>query len=423
MDTISTSMRDDRGGLAIVVNSRDVTQRLEAERALCESEEQLRQAQKMQAVGRLAGGVAHDFNNLLTAMLGYGQLLEERLAAEGIEAEELTEVLKAADRATSLTRQLLTFSRRQASQPRVVDLNKVVDETRKMLQRLLGEDVELVTRPDPNLYPVKVDPSHVEQVIMNLAVNARDAMPEGGRMVIETRNLDLEEAARTVPATLSPGEYVLLTVSDTGSGMDEVTLAHIFEPFFTTKDKGKGTGLGLSTVYGIIQQSGGCIIPESTPGQGARFRIYLPRAVEALPGEDPLAPSAPLPEGQETILLVEDEPWVLGLALRCLEKSGYRVLTATNGEEALQMHARGERIDLLVTDIVMPRVSGPQLVSRLRDVNPGLLVLFVSGYPDHAAATEYGDDESTAFIPKPFTLKVLAGKVREMLDDRERVPA
>lgn len=423
MDTISTSMRDEHGGLAIVVNSRDVTQHLQAERALGETEEQLRQAQKMQAVGRLAGGVAHDFNNLLTAMLGYGQLLEERLASEGVEAEELTEVLKAADRATSLTRQLLTFSRRQASQPRVVDLNTVVDETRKMLQRLLGEDVELVTRPEPNLYRVKVDPSHIEQVIMNLAVNARDAMPDGGSMVIETQSLDFEEAARTVPGTMPPGEYVLLSVSDTGSGMDEETLAHIFEPFFTTKDKGKGTGLGLSTVYGIVEQSGGCIVPESTPGDGTRFRIYLPKVAEAPAVQEAGPASGPLPAGRETILLVEDEPWVLGLARRCLEKSGYRVLSASDGEEALHLPVKGEEIDMLVTDIVMPKVNGPQLASRLRDVFPELLVLYVSGYPDHAAAGEHRDDEDTAFIPKPFTLTVLAGKVREMLDGRQSVPA
>jgi CheY-like chemotaxis protein len=292
-----------------------------------------------------------------------------------------------------------------------------------MLQRLLGEDVELVTDPGPDLYKVKVDPSHIEQVVMNLAVNARDAMPEGGRMVIETRSLDFEEAARSVPGTMAPGEYVLLSVSDTGSGMSDDTLAHIFEPFFTTKDKGKGTGLGLSTVYGIVQQSGGCIVPESKPGEGTRFRIYLPRAVEVPEAEGPATLSAPLPPGRETILLVEDEPWVLGLARRCLEKSGYRVLSASDGEEALRLPVHGEEIDMLVTDIVMPKLNGPQLASRLRDVFPEMLVLYVSGYPDHAVTEEHREDEGTAFIPKPFTLTVLAGKVREMLDAKESLTA
>jgi CheY-like chemotaxis protein len=222
---------------------------------------------------------------------------------------------------------------------------------------------------------------------------------------------------------MPPGDYVLLSVADNGSGMDEEVLAHIFEPFFTTKDKGKGTGLGLSTVYGIIQQSGGCIVPESTPGKGTRFRIYLPRAVESLPQTEEVQVQGTRPEGKETILLVEDEPWVLGLARRCLEESGYRVLAASNGEEALRLQTDAKHIDLLVTDIVMPRVNGPQLALRLRDLFPELRVLFVSGYPDHTAATDQGLDEGTDFIPKPFTLKVLAGKVREMLDGRERIPA
>jgi CheY-like chemotaxis protein len=304
-----------------------------------------------------------------------------------------------------------------------MDLNGIVDETRKMLQRLLGEDVELVTDLACDLDPVKVDRGHMEQVIMNLAVNARDAMPEGGRLVIETRNLDAEEAARSVPGTMPRGAYVLLSVTDTGAGMDEETLGHIFEPFFTTKDKGKGTGLGLSTVYGIVQQSGGCIVPESAPGRGARFRIYLPRAIEALPGGEDAGHSAPLPEGRETILIVEDEPWVRGLARRCLEKTGYRVLEAANGEEALRLLAKADRVDLLVTDVVMPRLNGPQLVERLRDMHPELLVIFVSGYPDHAAGAEGRLDPATAFIAKPFTLKALAGKVREMLDSQEPAAA
>ncbi|HWT83147.1 MAG TPA: ATP-binding protein, partial [Candidatus Methylomirabilis sp.] len=332
-------------------------------------EAQLRQSAKMEAVGRLAGGVAHDFNNLLTAILGYSDLMLERLPSDSQLHRYVREVKKAGDRAASLTRQLLAFSRQQVLAPQILNLNSVVADTQKMLRRLIGEDIELVTVADPSLGSVKVDPGQVEQVILNLAVNSRDAMPSGGQLTIETTNMDLtgqEDIGFVEPSNVKPGPYVLLSVTDTGCGMEAEVQSHIFEPFFTTKDKDKGTGLGLSTVYGIVQQSGGHIAVRSEPDRGTAFKIFLPRVAEAC-AEAKGHESASQPgKGSETILLVEDEAAVRELARMVLLAKGYSVLEAASGEEALQISEqhRGS-IPLVVTDVIMPHMSGQEMARRL----------------------------------------------------------
>jgi len=380
-------------------------------------EEQVRQSQKIEAVGRLAGGVAHDFNNLLTIIGGYCDLLLDRLGAEDPSRGHIGEIKKAADRATSLTRQLLAFSRRQVLAPQVLDLNTVVANIHKMLRRLIGEDVDLILAPAQGLGRVKVDPGQIEQVLLNLAVNARDAMPHGGKIVIETGNVELDDSYAGGHFTLNAGSYVMLAVSDTGCGMDAETQSHIFEPFFTTKEQGKGTGLGLAMVYGIVKQSEGYIWVYSEPGRGTTFKIYLPRVDESpapsklvkVPGEQA--------GGAETILLVEDESSVRLLVRGVLETAGYTVLEARNGEDALVIsNAHREHIHLLVTDVVMPKMSGPELAQQMAPLRREMKVLFMSGYADDAIVQHGVLDSNAGFLQKPFTPDVLVRKVREILD-------
>ncbi|HEX6913100.1 MAG TPA: PAS domain S-box protein, partial [Longimicrobium sp.] len=381
LETVGTSLIDDPAVHGIVVNSRDVTERREAEEALRRSEQQLLQVQKMEAVGRLAGGVAHDFNNLLTAIRGNAELLLADIPPESQSREDVEEIRRAADRAAALTRQLLAFSRRQVLQPRLLDLNQSVAEMNRMLRRLLGEDVELATQLDPHLRRVRADPAQVEQVILNLAVNARDAMPTGGVVMVCTSNMELGEELRRRYAYVVPGQYVLLEVGDTGHGMDRETLEMAFEPFFTTKPTGKGTGLGLSMVYGIVKQSGGYVWIDSEPGRGTRVRVYLPVARGAAEEEDdPLPLPPPRTRGRGTVLLVEDEETVRRVAERVLSRAGYTVLTAGEGAEAMALSRQHPGIiHVLVTDLVMPRMSGSDLAQRLMAERPGIRVLFMSG--------------------------------------------
>ena len=381
-------------------------------------EEQLRQAQKMEAVGRLAGGVAHDFNNLLTAIIGYSQIVLGSLTTTDSLRKEVEEILKAGKRASSLTSQLLAFSRRQVLQPVVLDLNLIVGNTAKMLRRLIGEDIHLVTTLSPALGRVKIDPGQIEQVIMNLAVNARDAMPRGGRLTVETSNTTLDDAYSREHISIKPGPYVMIAVSDTGMGMDNETQSHIFEPFFTTKGQGVGTGLGLSMVYGIVKQSGGFITVTSEVEEGTTFKIYLPRVEEAADSALQRDDSEYLPRGAETILLVEDEQAVRGLAARILRELGYTIIEASNGEEAMLISAQRATgdIHLLLTDVVMPQMSGRLLTDMIRTARPEIRILYSSGYTDNALVHHGALEPGTAFLQKPFSPSTLARKVREVLD-------
>jgi GAF domain-containing protein len=384
---------------------------------LSRTQEQLTQSQKMEAVGRLAGGIAHDFNNLLTIIAGRAQILLEDLLDEDPTRRHAELIMQTADRAAALTRQLLAFSRKQVLQPKVFDLNTAVATMSAMLQRLIGEDIILVTVLHPALGHVNADPGQIEQVVMNLAVNARDAMDHGGTLTIETANVELDAAGVAGTDAARPGPHVMLAVTDTGSGMDAETLARIFEPFFTTKPRGKGTGLGLSTVYGIVKQSSGTITVESRPGRGSTFRVYLPRADRPVERAGAAAAPARAPHGTETVLLVEDEPEVLALASETLAAQGYRVLLAANGPEALALGARHPGlIDLMVTDVVMPQMSGPELARRMRPTHPAMRVLFMSGYTDDAIGQHGLLETETAYLQKPFTPSVLARKVREVLE-------
>jgi len=380
-------------------------------------EAQLRQAQKMEAVGRLAGGIAHDFNNLLTAILGSADLLLDTLSPDAPEREDLDEIRKAAKRAADLTRQLLAFSRQQLLAPQVLDVNALLTNLEKLLRRLIGEHIELRTALAPNVGAVQADPGQLEQVIVNLAVNARDAMPQGGQLTIETANAELDEAYAAEHFPARPGSYVLLAVTDTGTGMDAQTKSHIFEPFFTTKEKGKGTGLGLATVYGIVKQSDGYIWVYSEPGHGTSFKIYLPRVAEA-PG--PARPGFELSasvRGSETVFVVEDDEMVRALIRRMLETRGYTVLLAPHGDEALQLLERHPgRVDLLMTDVVMPGMSGRDLADRVAERRPGIKVLYLSGYTDDAIVRHGVLEPGIAFLQKPFSADALARKVREVLD-------
>jgi PAS domain S-box-containing protein len=395
----------------------DITERRRAEEALKKSEEQLRQWQRVEAIGRLAGGVAHDFNNLLMTIKGCSELLLGGLDPHDARREEVEEIRKAAERATALTRQLLAFGRRQVLQPQVLDLNEVVANMDRMLQRLIGEDIQLLTVLDPELWSVKVDPGQIEQVIMNLAVNARDAMPGGGKLTIETANVVLDEEYAVRHVAVKPGPCVMLAVTDNGCGMDKETQSHLFEPFFTTKNKGEGTGLGLSTVYGIVKQSGGNIWAYSELGHGTTFKVYLPRVEEGVKAYRPkVAPTVP-PGGPETILLVEDEEAVRTIVSKILQNKGYTVLEAHHGHEALQICKDYEGpIHLMVTDVVMPHMSGRELAERLTFLRPELRVLFMSGYPDNAIVHHGVLGAGTAFLQKPFALSALECKVRELLD-------
>jgi PAS domain S-box-containing protein len=380
-------------------------------------EEQLRQSQKMEAIGQLAGGVAHDFNNLLTAINGYSSLALQRVEEHNSIRPFLEEVKKAGERAANLTRQLLAFGRKQILQPVSLNLNDVVTDLNKMLRRLIGEDIEFISKLDPKLEKIKADPGQIEQVLMNLVVNARDAMPQGGTLTIETSCVELDEryAARRIGAR--PGRYIMLAVSDTGIGMDEQTKARIFDPFFTTKEKGKGTGLGLSTVYGIVKQSGGNIWVYSELNRGTTFKVYLPQIETTAPEASRAEMEIAIPSGSETILLVEDEDVVRGLATQILEQAGYKVIAAARGDEAVRIcRDSDEQIDLLLTDVVMPQTSGKEVADQLSQLMPGLKVLFMSGYTDEAIVHHGVLDSNIEFIQKPFTPAALATKIREVLD-------
>jgi signal transduction histidine kinase len=414
-------------GALFAVTRTEVKARVAAERAAADLrhaatqqlrlEEQLVQSQKMEGIGRLAGGVAHDFNNLLTAILGYAELMEAQLGDDEGLRSELREIRSAGERAAALTRQLLAFSRRQVLQPRTLDLNTVVSDVEKMLARLIGEDITLVTRLEPALGSVKADPGQLEQVLMNLAVNARDAMPEGGTLTFATANAELNVDFVAVHPGALPGAHVLLMVTDTGTGMTDEVRSHAFEPFFTTKERGKGTGLGLATAYGIVKQSGGYITVDSEAGRGTTFRIYLPRVEGTAVVSGRTTSSLLLPIGTETILLVEDEAGVRRLSVTVLKTQGYVVLEAVSGDMALEV-ARSETgpIHLVVTDVVMPGMSGRELWDRLRMLRPNSRVLFMSGYTDDAIAQHGVLEPGIAFLQKPFTPFSLARKVREVLD-------
>ncbi|HEY0792571.1 MAG TPA: response regulator [Chthoniobacterales bacterium] len=405
LQSVGRTMLADDGEHLLVVNSRDVTSQKQLEA-------QLRQAQKLEAIGRLAGGVAHDFNNLLSVIFGHSALLTRAPSLEDSQRASLAEIRRAAERAASLTRQLLAFSRQQLLEPKVLDLNIVVAEAENLLRRLIGEDVRLVTVLQPGLRPVRVDPSQIDQVILNLAVNARDAMPRGGTLTLATRDVEAVAAG----ASARSGPHVLLQITDTGSGMTSEVQARIFDPFFTTKGEGKGTGLGLAVVHGIVEQSGGQIDVSSVPGAGTTFKIYLPTAEGALepPAENVVRNPV---QGIETILLAEDEDAVRQITSRILEVFGYRVLEASSGEEAIRLAENSkEKIHLLLTDVVMPSMSGRELADALRARDPDLKVLFQSGYTDDAVVRHGVVQAEVAFLHKPFTPDALAQKIRDVLD-------
>jgi PAS domain S-box-containing protein len=395
----------------------DITARKRAEQEMNSLQEQLRQAQKMEAIGQLAGGVAHDFNNILTVIGGRCELTLRKLIPGDPLRGSLEEIKKAADRAASLTQQLLAFSRRQILEFKVLDLNTMVLDLDKMLRRVIGEDIELITLLGEDLGKVNTDPGQIEQVILNLAVNARDAMPEGGKIILETDNVELDEEYARSHVGAKPGPYVRLSVSDTGVGMTPEVRERIFEPFFTTKEMGKGTGLGLSTVYGIIKQSGGNIWVYSEAGHGTVFKIYFPRVDERVEVLEERVGGEAAPRGSETILLVEDEAEVRELAAEFLRRHGYRVLEARHGDDALMICGKHpESIDLMVTDVVMPRMSGRELARHLARLRPKTKVLYMSGYTDNAIFHQSVLEKGLNFIQKPFSMVKLAKKVRDVLD-------
>jgi signal transduction histidine kinase len=398
---------------------REMEERRVTEEALRKSEEELRHSQKMEAVGRLAGGVAHDFNNLLTAIIGYAELIATRTSSNSLAKQNAELIRKAGEQAAALTRQLLAFSRKQILQPKVIDLNALVVEMEKLLRRVIGERFDLQSHPNAQNGRVKADPSQLEQVVLNLGVNARDAMPRGGKLIIRTRNVRLDETtAPQIAASLAPGDYVMLSVTDTGAGMDEKTKSHIFEPFFTTKGPGKGTGLGLATVYGIVRQTGGGISVESEPGKGSTFRIYLP--LESAPVDSSRTLLTPVEKSDnfETVLVVEDEDIVRELVCEVLEDQGYNVLCARDGIEALVLAEEFDGpIHILVTDVIMPNMNGHELAGKLSGLRPDMKILYVSGYSD----TDIGDhgvlDPRYELLQKPFTPQTLARKVRDVIHE------
>ena len=394
----------------------EITGQKRAEEERRHLERQLLHAQKMESLGRLAGGVAHDFNNHLTVINGYCAMLLDEMGSGDPLREPVDEILLAGHRAAALTRQLLAFSRKQVAEPRVVSLNDLVADARKMLSRLIGDDVEIITHLDAELGSVVADSSQMNQVLMNLAINARDAMPDGGRIVMETTNIDIDEGYAAQHAGVEAGPYVLLSITDTGAGMTQEVVQHIFDPFFTTKEIGAGTGLGLSTVYGIVKQAGGWMWVNSEPGKGSTFKVYLPRAGAAPePLTTPVLAAETL-RGSETVLVVEDQPEVRKLTLAMLESQGYRLLQAASGSEALSLSERyPEPIHLLITDVVMPGMTGRELVTRLVALRPSLKTLYTSGYTANAIAHEGVLDAAVAYLPKPFSPAQLAAKVREVL--------
>src|SRR5215469_1709966 len=407
----NTPLVDDSGRVFGVASlAQDVTERVALE-------ERLRQSQKMEAVGRLAGGIAHDFNNLLTVILGYSQILADGLPAQSRLLESTTQIKSAAERAAAITRQLLAFSRKQVLSPRIINLNQIVMSLDSLLRRLIGEDIEVFTVPAPNLGSVRADPSQIEQVVMNLALNARDAMPHGGKLTVETANVTLDWTYPQGQQPVEPGDYVMLAVSATGEGMSAETQSRIFEPFYTTKEVGKGTGLGLSMVYGIVKQSGGYIWVHSEPGRGTGFKIYFPRVDQQAERATPERQAESVPRGHETILLVEDDPQLRQLSSSVLTRNGYKVLVAETPEQGLAVcSANQDDIRLLVTDVVMPRMNGRQLAVEVQKILPEIRVLYISGYTNNAIV-HYGVlDSGLWFLAKPFTLTSLVAKVREVLD-------
>jgi PAS domain S-box-containing protein len=411
--TIKVPLRSPAEGTATLLGvATEITERKRLE-------EQLLQSQKMEAVGQLAGGVAHDFNNILTAIVGYTDLLAAELGSNVRQLEDLEEIRKAARRAAALTRQLLAFSRKQVLEPRIIDVNGVVLNLDKMLRSLISENIALKTDLADNLAAARADPNQIEQVIMNLAINARDAMPDGGTVTIETRNATLDDTYSAQHVSVIPGEYVMLAVTDTGCGMDAKTQSRIFEPFFTTKPPGRGTGLGLSTVYGIVKQSGGNIWLYSELGKGTTFKIYLP-AIAALPEDiGTVAPAEAAPRGGGTVLVVEDDEQLRRLTHRALASQGYTVLEADRGSTALDIARRHKgHIDLLLTDVIMPDTNGRKLAETIRAVRPGLRVLYMSGYPDGAIASHGMLEPGVAYLAKPFTTEAVTRRVREVLEAR-----
>jgi len=399
--------RDRKAELAVVL---DITNRRQLE-------DQLRQAQKMEAVGMLAGGVAHDFNNLLTIITGYSQLILNNLRPDDLNRHSVEQIMRAGERAGALTKQLLAFSRRQVLQPKVVDINRLVTSMTTMLQRLIGEDVDLRIVLRPDVGRVHADPGQVEQVMMNLVVNARDAMPKGGILTVETSNVELDESYASRHIEVKSGPYVMLGVSDNGAGMDEATRARLFEPFFTTKGAGKGTGLGLSTVFGIVKQSGGSLQVYSEPGSGTSVKVFLPR-IEQPAALDPEAQKKVIRRGHETVLLVEDDDMVRNLVRETLERDGYTVIDANNPLEARRASDKYPgTIHLLITDVVMPKTNGRELAEQLLKRRPNMRVLYMSGYTDNAIASSGVLQKEMAFLQKPFTPVALTGKVREVLEN------
>lgn len=413
-----TTIRRDRDGAVTYFQGivLDITDRKNAEAEKAKLEDQLRQSQKMEAIGRLAGGVAHDFNNILTGILGFSQMIQGTLTPEDPLMEDILEIHRAAERAALLTDQLLAFSRKQIIDPKILNLNEQIANSRKMIQRLIGEDIRMTANLDPEVWLIKSDPGQIDQVLLNLAVNARDAMTNGGRLDIETRNIEVEENLVLSHGEAAPGEYVKLSISDTGCGMDAETLQHLFEPFFSTKPKGEGTGLGLSTVFGIVSQNKGFIDVHSEPGTGTVFSIYFPAVGDNSMTAYAVAREA-LPGGHETILVVEDEEMVRRLAKRVLEKQGYRVFLANDGQEGLETAKEIEgKIDLLLSDVILPKVNGPDLYKKLHRTRPEMKVLFMSGYTDNALAHHGVLEAGVNFIQKPFAITTIIRRVREVLD-------
>jgi two-component system cell cycle sensor histidine kinase/response regulator CckA len=414
-----TFNRDAEGNVkGLNTTHQDITERKRAEKEMADLQEQLRQSQKMEAIGQLAGGIAHDFNNALTVILGNAQLALADVGKNDPLYSTIEEIKKAGERASNLTRQLLAFSRKQILRPEILNLNQLVSGMEKMLRRIIGEDIELATDLVPDLSGIEADPGQIEQVLMNLAVNARDAMPEGGKLTIETRDVELDDGYARTHIDVTPGSYVMLAVSDTGIGMTREVQARIFEPFFTTKEKGEGTGLGLPTVYGILKQSRGNICVYSELGNGATFKIYLPRAEKAAPERESASREVQIPHGSETVLAVEDEEMVRNIVLKSLYKYGYKVLAASDGEEALRICKEHDGpIHLMLTDVIMPGMSGKELARQAKELRPDLKVFFMSGYTDNAIVKNGILEKGIAFIQKPFTHQGLAWRVRGVLDE------